>query len=97
VIAYPDSIRNRGQRRVHRADADEEACVDYVEIVELMRLAVRIQHRGLWICAEATCAGLVGAAGNGDCSFHIDVTAGSGALGPWSRTWWRPAMPPRLT
>ena len=39
-----------------------------------MRLAVRVQHRGLWICAEATCAGLVGAAGNRDCSLQVDVT-----------------------
>ena len=40
-------------------DADEETRVHDVEIVELVRFAVPIQHRGLCIAANAAGSGLV--------------------------------------
>jgi hypothetical protein len=40
VIAHANCIRNRGQRRIHCANADEETRVDDIEIVELVRFAV---------------------------------------------------------
>ena len=61
VVADAQRVGHRGQRRVHRADAREEAGVDDVEVVELVRLAVDVEHRGRGIGAEAAGAGLVGA------------------------------------
>ena len=52
VIADAERVRHRGQPRVHRADAREEAGVDDVEVVELVRLAVHVEHRRLGIGAE---------------------------------------------
>ena len=44
VVADPQRVRHRGQRRVDRADAREDARVDDVEVVELVRSAVGVQH-----------------------------------------------------
>ena len=43
VVADPQPVGHRRQRRVHRADAGEEARVDDVEVVELVRPAVRVR------------------------------------------------------
>ena len=59
VVPDAERVRHRGQPGVHRADAGEEAGVDDVEVVELVRLAVHVEHRRLGIGAEATGAGLV--------------------------------------
>src|SRR6188474_562458 len=53
VLADPDRVGHGGERRVHRADAGEEARVDHVEVVELVRLAVGIEHGRRRIGAEA--------------------------------------------
>jgi hypothetical protein len=45
VLADPDGIGYRGQCRVDRSDARKEAGVGYVQIVDIVRLAVDIQQR----------------------------------------------------
>jgi hypothetical protein len=44
VIAYADGIGHYGQGRIHRHDADKETRVHDVQIIELMRFAVRFQR-----------------------------------------------------
>src|SRR5580698_6809111 len=46
VVGDAQPVGHRRQSRVDRADAGEEARVDYVQVVELVRLAVNIQHGG---------------------------------------------------
>ena len=46
VVADPEGVGHRRQRRVHRADAREEARVDDVQVVELVGLAVGVEDRG---------------------------------------------------
>ena len=46
VVADAQRVGHRGQRRVDGADAREEARVDDVEVVELVRPAVGVEHRG---------------------------------------------------
>ena len=53
VVADAQRVRHRGQRRVHRADAREEARVDDVEVVDLVRAAVGVEHRRRRVGAEA--------------------------------------------
>ena len=45
VLADADGVGDRREGRVHRADAGEEAGVHDVEVVELVGLAVRVEHR----------------------------------------------------
>src|SRR5689334_6210380 len=59
VVADPQGVRHRGQCRVDGADAREAARVDDVEVVDLVRAAVRVQDRGRGVQAEATCPGLM--------------------------------------
>ena len=65
VVADPYGVRHRGQSRVHCADAGEEARVDHVQVVELVGLAVLVQHRRRGIAPEAARAGLVRASATG--------------------------------
>src|SRR3954462_8119746 len=46
VVADPQGVGDRRERRVHRTDAGEEAGVDDVEVVHLVRPAVDVQGRG---------------------------------------------------
>src|SRR6187200_1426986 len=73
VLADTDGVGHRRQRRVHRADAREEAGVDDVQVVELVRLAVDVEDRGLRVRAEPTRPSLVGDAGGGDVHVHVEV------------------------
>src|SRR4249919_1884632 len=73
VVADADGVGHGGQRRVHGADAREEAGVDHVEVVELVGLAGGVEHGGRRIVAEAAGAGLVGHAGHGDVHVHVEV------------------------
>jgi Zincin-like metallopeptidase len=66
VISYADRIGNRGQGRVHRPDTDKETRVHDIQIVELMRLAVRVQHGRLRVLAEPARPCLMGTAGDRD-------------------------------
>ena len=45
MIAHTNGVGHRSQSRVHRADAREDARVDDVQVVELVRLAVDVQRR----------------------------------------------------
>ena len=53
VVAHPQRVGHRRQRRVDRADAREEAGVDDVEVVDLVRAAVGVEHRRRRVEAEA--------------------------------------------
>ena len=46
VVADAQRVGHRRQRRVHRARGGEEARVDDVEVVEVVRLAVDVERRG---------------------------------------------------
>ena len=73
VIADPDRVRHRGERRVDRADAREEARVDHVQVVELVRAAVGVQDRGGGIGAESAGARLMGTSGHRDLVLEVGV------------------------
>src|SRR5918996_1148941 len=52
VVTDAEGVSHRRQGRVHRTRRGEEARVDDVEVVEVVRLAVDVQRRGLRIGAE---------------------------------------------
>src|SRR5579875_2751265 len=65
-IGDAQRIGDDRQRRVNGADRREKARIDHVKIVELVRLAVEVEHGSLWIGAEARGAGLVRGAADRD-------------------------------
>src|ERR1043166_7076960 len=73
MIADPQRVGHRCQSRIHRADAREETGVHHVEVVELVRLAVGIEHRSLWVLAEAASPGLVRDTTNADLILHVQI------------------------
>src|SRR5262249_43906401 len=73
VIAHPDRVGNRGERRIDRADADEKARVYDIKVVELMRLTIEVEHGALGIAAEPAGASLMGAARDGNIRLHIQI------------------------
>ena len=75
MVAHPQRIGDGGERGIHRADADEEAGVDDIEIVEFVRLAVAVEHRGGGIVAEPAGAGLMRAAGQRNVVVHVEIAA----------------------
>src|SRR5512146_322925 len=60
VVRDPQRIGHDGQRGIHGAAGREEAPVDHVEVVELVRLAVGIERRCLRVVTEADGPVLVG-------------------------------------
>ena len=66
MLADSERVRHDRQRRIDRAAGDEEAAVDDVEIVQIMRLTVGVQRARLGIVAEAHGADLVRHTGEGD-------------------------------
>src|SRR6516225_8225744 len=52
VIAHAERVCHDGQRRIHSSAGGEEAAVNDVQVIELVRLAVRIERRSLRIAAE---------------------------------------------
>jgi hypothetical protein len=80
VIAHPDRIGHRRQRRIHRANAGKETGVDDIEIVELMGLAVRVEHGGFRIVPEPACARLVRDSRDPDVVLHIDLAVDQGIM-----------------
>src|SRR6266545_1580218 len=62
-----------GQRRVHGADGHEEARVDDVEVVELVGLAVEVEHRRLRVAPELGGARLVGGSRDGHALVEVHV------------------------
>ena len=71
VVADAQGVGHRGQRRVHGADAREEARVDDVEVVELVGLAVGVEHRRRRVGAEPARARLVRDARDRDLVLHV--------------------------
>src|SRR5690606_36105352 len=59
VVTDPQRVRHGREGRVHRANARKETRVHDVEVVDLVRAAVDVEHRGGRIRAEATGPGLV--------------------------------------
>ena len=72
VIAYAQGVGHDSQRRIHRAARREEATVDDIEIVEIVRLAVHIERRAPWIAAEADRPALMGGAADRDILAEIE-------------------------
>ena len=73
MLTHANRIRHGGKRWVHRTDADEEAGVDHIQIVEFMSFAVDIENRACRVLAEAAGARLVSHAGDGDFRFEIGI------------------------
>src|SRR5690348_15868027 len=73
VLADPDGVGHGGEGRVHRPDAGEEAGVHDVQVVQLVGLAVDVEHRRGRVVAEPAGPGLVGAAGDRDAHVHVEV------------------------
>jgi hypothetical protein len=80
VVGYADGVGDDGQGRVDGAGRDEEAGVDYVEVVELVGFAVDVEDRGCGIVAEADGAVLVAYAFQRDSLFEVGVE-GDGGVG----------------
>src|SRR5271166_5026760 len=53
VIAHAQRVGHDCQRRIHRRARREEAAIDYVQVVEIVSFAVRIETRSLQIVPEA--------------------------------------------
>ena len=66
VIAHPQRVRDDGQSWIDRTAGTKEACIDNVEIIQLVRFAVAIERARLWIVAEADRAVLMRDAGERD-------------------------------
>src|SRR5581483_4697606 len=63
MAAHAQRVGHDRERRVDRAAGNEEAAVDDIEIVEVVRFAVNIESAGFGILAEAHRADLVRYAG----------------------------------
>src|SRR5690242_4730565 len=81
VLADPDGVGHGGEGRVHRPDAGEEAGVHDVQVVQLVGLAVDVEHRRGRVVAEPAGPGLVGAAGDRDAHVHVEVLVEHVVLG----------------
>ena len=81
MLADPHGVGDGGQGRVDGADAGEEAGVDDVEVVNLVGLAVDVEHRGGRIGAEAAGADLVGYPGDRYVHGHVEVLVEHVVLG----------------
>src|SRR4051794_10479572 len=73
VVPDPQGIGDGRERRVHRADAGEEARVDDVEVVDLVGPAVDVQGGGSRVGAEPDGAGLVGGRPDRHALVHVDA------------------------
>ena len=73
MISDAQGVGHDGQRRVHRPGGWEEAGIDHVQVVQVVRLAVCVQHRRLGIVSEAACAILVGHAGQRDPLAYVGI------------------------
>lgn len=66
MVPNPQGIGDDGQGGVDCRAGDEEPSVDDIQIVEVVGLAVEVEHRGLGICSKAHGAILVADAADGD-------------------------------
>ena len=81
MLANPDGVGDGSEGWVHRADARKEARVDYVKVVDLVGLAVDVEHRRRRVGAEAARARLVGHTGDRDVHAHVEVLVQDVVLG----------------
>src|SRR4051794_23129689 len=70
VLTDADGVGHGGEGWVHRTDAREEAGVHDVEVVELVGLAIGVEHRCRRVVTEAAGAGLMGDPGHRDVHVH---------------------------
>src|ERR1700722_3131757 len=75
-VADPDGVGHRGEGRVHRADAREDAGVGHVEVVHLVRAAVGVEHRRGRVGAAPDGPGLMRAARDRDVRLHVHASVG---------------------
>ena len=73
MVADPQRVGDDRQRRVHRRARGEEAGIDDIEIVDLVRPAVDVERRGLGSMPEADRAVLVSGAGDRQALAEIGV------------------------
>ena len=66
VIAHAQRVGHNRESRIDSSRRGEEAAVDDVEVVDVVRPAIRIQDRRLGIAAEADGAVLVCHTGEGN-------------------------------
>jgi hypothetical protein len=74
VIADPQRVSHDGKRWVDCTARREEAGIHHIEVVDLVRLAVAVEHGGLRVVAEADCSVLVGNAGQRDSLTNVEVS-----------------------
>src|SRR3984957_6904882 len=79
-VADPDGVRHRGEGRVDRADAREDAGVGHVEVVDLVRPAVGVERRRGRVGTDPDGPGLMRAAGDRDVRLHVHAPVGQVAL-----------------
>ncbi len=53
MITDAERVGDDGKRGVHRAARTEETCIDNIEVVELVRLAIAIERTRFRIVAES--------------------------------------------
>src|SRR5215475_3108637 len=73
MLSHTNRVGHCGKRGVHRPDADEEAGVDHIQIVELMRFAVDIENRTFRVATETTGPGLMSHTSDGDFGLEICI------------------------
>src|SRR3954469_6560852 len=73
VVADAQRVRHRGQGRIDRADAGEATRVDDVEVVDLVRAAVRVEHGRRAVAPEAAGPRVVRDARHGDVVLAVRV------------------------
>src|SRR5215469_4549660 len=75
VVADPQSIRHDGERRVHGCARWKETSIDHIEVVKIVRFAVRVEHRTLRIVSKANRAVLMGHTGERNSLSDVQVSA----------------------
>src|SRR3954453_599819 len=80
MVADAQRVGHRRQRRVHGGGGREEARVDDVEVVEVVRLAVEVERGPRGIETEADRPAVVRDAGDGDLLAEYRPTRDAGLM-----------------
>ena len=73
VVSDAQRVRDDSQARIDRATGTKEACIDHVEIIQLVRFAVAIERARLRVVSEPDGAVLVRHAGERDALAEIQI------------------------
>src|SRR5262245_49730363 len=73
MISDSQRVRHNRQSRIYRRARHEEAAVNHIEVVQVVRLAVHVQRRGLRVTSEADRAVLVRDSGKRDALAKIEA------------------------